>query len=110
MEAHSPGPSGTLGLGLVTDPSIVEDQPAGRPPGNAWRIADVTAHLGLTSESTVRAYLARKRMPPADGRDRYGPWWRPRTITAWHAARPRPGGHGVPRLPKKDKQNRPTAD
>jgi hypothetical protein len=39
------------------------------------------------SESTIRGYLARQQMPPADGHDAQGqhlrPWWHPVTADRW---------------------------
>lgn len=62
-----------------------------RPPGAEWRLREVARHLGV-AESTVRAYRARPgQLPEADGQDRYGPWWKPETITTWAANRPGPG-------------------
>lgn len=78
-------------LGRTPRSRLSRMQPDNRPPGaSEWRIREVAAHLGI-AESTVHAYRARKQMPAEDGRDRYGPWWHPDTITAWAANRPGPG-------------------
>ena len=47
-----------------------------------WVTSDVASHLGV-GQSTVRAYLARRRMPQPDGRLGGKPWWRPETIREW---------------------------
>lgn len=51
---------------------------------------DVAEVLGV-AESTVRAYLSRGQMPPADGHFEGPPWWRPETIKRWRETR-RKGG------------------
>ena len=52
-----------------------------------WTVADVAAFTGL-SPSTVRANLARGRMPAPDARiDGRTPAWRPDTIRAWESTR-----------------------
>lgn len=53
-----------------------------RPPEGHFRTRDVAELLGVQPR-TVSAYLARSQMPPPDGRDEYGPWWHPDTITSW---------------------------
>ena len=49
---------------------------------------DVARLLGV-GESTVRAYLARGQMPPADGHLEGPPFWRPETIERWRKMRRR---------------------
>lgn len=88
----APHRSGGPGASAAGDTLPVMDTT--NPPGGAWRIPDVAAHLGVV-ESTVRAYSSRKQMPDADGTDRYGPWWYPATITGWK--RPGPGNRTGPR-------------
>lgn len=56
------------------------------PMTEQWDVAQVAAELNV-KPSTVRSYLARGQMPPADGRIGRSPWWHPHTITTW----PRPG-------------------
>lgn len=69
----------------------LRSMPDERPPGAEWRIREIAQTLGV-AESTVRAYRARPgRLPPADGEDRYGPWWYPETIVTWAANRPGSG-------------------
>lgn len=66
------------------------------PPQDSWRIVDVAEHLHV-QPTTVRAYGSRGQMPPADGRDQYGPWWHQATILNWK----RPGrGNRTPRPPE----------
>lgn len=47
--------------------------------------------MGSRLWSTVRAYLSRGQMPPADGHFEGPPWWRPETIKRWRETR-RKGG------------------
>lgn len=56
-------------------------------PDDWWTTDDVATFLGVTT-STVRAYLARQQMPPADRRIGRMTLWRPETIRDWHADRP----------------------
>lgn len=51
-----------------------------------WTVADVAAYWRI-SPGTVRGYLSRGHMPPADGYLGRTPWWRPETIEGWE----RPG-------------------
>ncbi len=75
----------------------LRSMPEQRPPGAEWRIREIAQTLGV-AESTVRAYRARPgQLPPADGEDRYGPWWLPETITTWAANRPGPGNRSTRR-------------
>lgn len=60
-----------------------------------WFAAEVAAHLGV-APATLYAYRARGQMPEPDGQLGRSPWWRPHTITTWHASRPRPGGQRRP--------------
>ncbi len=53
-----------------------------RPPEGHFRTRDVAELTGVQPR-TVSAYLARSQMPQPDGRDEYGPWWHPDTITRW---------------------------
>lgn len=82
--------------------SPAEPHRESRPPGaTEWRTREVAIALGV-AESTISSYRARNQMPAPDGRDRYGPWWYPDTITNWAASRPGPGnrssrrGHRTP--------------
>lgn len=57
-------------------------------PDDWWGTEDVATYLDV-SPSTIRAYIARKQMPPPDRRIGRTPLWRPATITEWHEQRPR---------------------
>ena len=52
--------------------------------------ADVARLAGITPES-VRTYLRRRTIPAPDGHLGVTPWWRPATIEAWLASRPKRG-------------------
>lgn len=47
-----------------------------------WRVADIADREGV-SPSTIRAYHSRGEMPPADGYDKHGPFWRLATLKKW---------------------------
>lgn len=55
-------------------------------PDDWWTTDQVATHLNV-APSTIRAYLARKQMPPPDRR--IGPLqlWQPDTIREWNAGR-----------------------
>lgn len=57
-------------------------------PTDWWMTDDVATFLGV-SGSTIRAYVARKQIPPPDRMFGRSPGWKPRTIQAWDSARPR---------------------
>jgi predicted DNA-binding transcriptional regulator AlpA len=57
-------------------------------PSDWWTTSDVATFLGI-APSTIRAYVARGQMPPADRRIGREPVWRPATIRQWHSQRPR---------------------
>lgn len=57
-------------------------------PTDWWMTDDVAAFLGV-SGSTVRAYITRHQIPEPDRMFGRSPGWRPHTIEAWHASRPR---------------------
>ena len=55
-----------------------------------WELKDVAAvaaYLGV-APSTVRSYLSRRQMPPADYTLSGAPVWRAATIRNWHQQRP----------------------
>ena len=52
-----------------------------------WDVAAVAEYLGVTP-STVRSYLSRRQMPPADYTLSGAPVWRATTIRSWHKERP----------------------
>ena len=60
-------------------------------PKDWWTTAHVAAYLDI-EPSTVRRYVSKGFMPPADRHmGERAPVWKPRTITKWHASRPRRG-------------------
>jgi predicted DNA-binding transcriptional regulator AlpA len=57
-------------------------------PADWWTTRDVAAFLDI-APSTIRAYVARRQMPPADRRIGREPVWKPDTIREWRNQRPR---------------------
>jgi predicted DNA-binding transcriptional regulator AlpA len=63
------------------------------PDSEWWTTSDVALYLGV-QVATVSGYRNRGQMPEPDmtlGRTQA---WKPATIIAWHASRPRPGVGG----------------
>lgn len=64
-----------------------------------WGVAEAASHCGIRP-GTWRDYVSKGFAPAPDDLDegarpeRRRPRWRPETVTAWHAARPRPGVGG----------------
>ncbi len=56
-------------------------------PDDWWTTEDAATFLGVTT-STLRAYLARKQMPPPSRRMGRMTLWRPEEIRRWSATRP----------------------
>ncbi len=56
-------------------------------PEDWWTTEHVAAYLTVTA-STVRAYLARKQMPPPDRRLGNLQLWQPSTVQEWNETRP----------------------
>ena len=62
-----------------------------------WGVAEAASHCGIRP-ATWRDYVASGHAPTPDRgveewipKNRRTPQWRPETVTAWHASRPRPG-------------------
>ena len=59
-------------------------------PRDWWTTTDIAAYLGV-KPATVRRYLAIGLLPDPDRSIPGRNFWKPRTITKWHASRPRKG-------------------
>lgn len=58
------------------------------PDAQYWTTADVARYLGVNL-GTVSSYRGRHQMPEPHGRIGSTPVWKPETIIAWQAERPR---------------------
>lgn len=103
MKPPTPSTSAPVGShrpsALGGPPTLRQDVlvPEGSPALTAdwWTTSDVAAYLDVRV-GTVSSYRTRGQMPPPDQTIGRTHMWRPKTITEWHDARPRPGVGGRP--------------